>query len=205
MRAAVTAFGPVTRNSARHGEPGEASGPAASQAEPPALDCAEPTPTATERLAQFIHDIDPTKLPSAVREQATLCVLDALGIALAGMSEPSARAARAVARNAGGPRSRACWSVASGSPRRRRPWSTERRPSRTTSSTRSVAPWHTFQAGIQALWRPSPPATARRMRSGWATMGTCAAGSWASIHGPRALRPWSRLLAAWFRRTSRGA
>jgi 2-methylcitrate dehydratase PrpD len=61
-----------------------------------------PTPTATERLAHFIHDVDPTKLPSAVREQATLCVLDALGIALAGMSEPSARAARAVARNAGG-------------------------------------------------------------------------------------------------------
>jgi 2-methylcitrate dehydratase PrpD len=61
-----------------------------------------PTPTATERLAHFIHDIDPAQFPAAVREQATLCVLDALGIALAGMSEPSARAARAVARNAGG-------------------------------------------------------------------------------------------------------
>ena len=61
-----------------------------------------PTPTATERLAHFIHDLDPAKRPSAVREQATLCVLDALGIALAGMREPSARAARAVARHAGG-------------------------------------------------------------------------------------------------------
>src|SRR5262245_39741623 len=61
-----------------------------------------PTPTATERLAQFIHDLDPAKLPSAVREQATLCVLDTLGIAMAGMSEPSARAVWAVARSAGG-------------------------------------------------------------------------------------------------------
>jgi hypothetical protein len=39
-----------------------------------------PTLTATERVTQFIHDIDPTKLPSAVREQATLCLLDALGV-----------------------------------------------------------------------------------------------------------------------------
>jgi hypothetical protein len=36
-----------------------------------------PTLIGTERPAQFIHDIDPTKLPSAVREQATRCPLDA--------------------------------------------------------------------------------------------------------------------------------
>jgi hypothetical protein len=35
------------------------------------------TPTATERLVHFTHDIDPTKLPPDVREPATLCVLDA--------------------------------------------------------------------------------------------------------------------------------
>jgi 2-methylcitrate dehydratase PrpD len=58
--------------------------------------------TATERLARFVQALDPAALGPAVRDQASLCVLDTLGIALAGMSEPSARAARAVARAAGG-------------------------------------------------------------------------------------------------------
>jgi 2-methylcitrate dehydratase PrpD len=59
--------------------------------------------TATERLARFVHELDPLTLDAAVREHATVCVLDALGIVLAGMSEPSAAAARSVARAAGGP------------------------------------------------------------------------------------------------------
>jgi 2-methylcitrate dehydratase PrpD len=58
--------------------------------------------TATERLARFVQELDPSAVPPEVREQTALCVLDALGIALAGMSEPSARAARAVACAAGG-------------------------------------------------------------------------------------------------------
>jgi len=58
--------------------------------------------TSTERLARLVHELDPATLPGPVREQATLCVLDALGIALAGMSEPSGRASLAVARAAGG-------------------------------------------------------------------------------------------------------
>src|SRR5262245_42781185 len=47
----------------------------------------------------------PAQFPSGVRAPAPLSVLDTLGIAMAGMSEPSARAARAawaVARSAGG-------------------------------------------------------------------------------------------------------
>jgi 2-methylcitrate dehydratase PrpD len=59
--------------------------------------------TATERLARFVHELDPAGLDAAVREHASVCVLDALGIVLAGMSEPSASASRKVARAAGGP------------------------------------------------------------------------------------------------------
>lgn len=59
--------------------------------------------TATERLARFVHDLDARALDATVREHATLCVLDALGIALAGMSEPCARAALSVARAGAGP------------------------------------------------------------------------------------------------------
>ena len=58
--------------------------------------------TASERLARFVRELDPAALPPAVVEQTTLCVLDALGIALAGMGEPCSRAARAVAGAAGG-------------------------------------------------------------------------------------------------------
>lgn len=59
--------------------------------------------TATERLARFVRELDPATLDAAVREHASVCVLDALGIVLAGMSEPSAGASRTVARAAGGP------------------------------------------------------------------------------------------------------
>lgn len=58
--------------------------------------------TATERLSRFVHELDVSKLDAPVREHATLCVLDALGIVLAGMSEPCAHAARSVARAHGG-------------------------------------------------------------------------------------------------------
>ncbi len=58
--------------------------------------------TATERLAVFVHDLDASSLSGPAGEQAKRCVLDTLGIALAGMGEPAARAARAAALAAGG-------------------------------------------------------------------------------------------------------
>jgi 2-methylcitrate dehydratase PrpD len=58
--------------------------------------------TAAERLARLVHDLDAAALDRTVVDQATLAVLDTLGIALAGMSEPCAHAARAVACAAAG-------------------------------------------------------------------------------------------------------
>jgi len=57
---------------------------------------------ATNRLSRFVHDLDLSAIPTAAREHAKLCLLDTLGIALAGIEEPASRAARAVARQAGG-------------------------------------------------------------------------------------------------------
>ncbi|MBI2202302.1 MAG: MmgE/PrpD family protein [Candidatus Rokubacteria bacterium] len=58
--------------------------------------------TATEALATFVHALDPDTLDAPVRDHTTLCVLDTLGIALAGVTEPCTRAARAVSRAADG-------------------------------------------------------------------------------------------------------
>ncbi|MBM3224168.1 MAG: MmgE/PrpD family protein [Candidatus Tectomicrobia bacterium] len=58
--------------------------------------------TATERLARFVFDLEYAALPHPVRDYARLCVLDTLGIALAGHHEPSTRAARTVAQQMGG-------------------------------------------------------------------------------------------------------
>lgn len=58
--------------------------------------------TAAEHLARFVHDLNAATLPVAVQEYAKLCILDTLGIALAGNQEPSTRAARIVAQQLGG-------------------------------------------------------------------------------------------------------
>jgi 2-methylcitrate dehydratase PrpD len=58
--------------------------------------------TAAAELARFAHGLGPSAVPDAAREHAKLCLLDTLGIALAGIEEPSTRAARAVARQTGG-------------------------------------------------------------------------------------------------------
>jgi 2-methylcitrate dehydratase PrpD len=58
--------------------------------------------TASARLVRFVHELDLSAVPAAAREHAKLCVLDTLGVALAGIEEPSSRAARTVARQAGG-------------------------------------------------------------------------------------------------------
>lgn len=58
--------------------------------------------TATERLAHFLTDLDFAAIPPDVREYTKLCMLDTLGIALAGIDEPSTRAARATALHTGG-------------------------------------------------------------------------------------------------------
>ncbi len=58
--------------------------------------------TATERLARFIYDLDDATLPASVHAQATWCILDTLGVALAGQQEPATRAARTVAQHLGG-------------------------------------------------------------------------------------------------------
>lgn len=58
--------------------------------------------TATETLAQFVHDLTFEAIPQPVREYAKLCLLDTLGIALAGHQEPSTQAARSVAAQVGG-------------------------------------------------------------------------------------------------------
>lgn len=58
--------------------------------------------TATESLAQFVHDLTFASIPQAARDHAALCILDTLGIALAGTDEPCTRAARAVVQEAGG-------------------------------------------------------------------------------------------------------
>jgi len=57
--------------------------------------------TASAALCRFVHDLKLSDIPLAAREHAKLLVLDTLGIALAGIDEPSSRAARAVARLAG--------------------------------------------------------------------------------------------------------
>ena len=58
--------------------------------------------TAAEHLAHFVTHLDITAIPQAARDYAKLCVLDTLGIALAGHAEPSTRATRSVARHHGG-------------------------------------------------------------------------------------------------------
>src|SRR5262245_43099247 len=58
--------------------------------------------TASAELARFALGLAPAAVPAAAREHAKLCLLDTLGIALAGIEEPASRAARAVARQAGG-------------------------------------------------------------------------------------------------------
>ncbi len=57
---------------------------------------------ASQVLARFVHDLEPDALDAAVRDYVALAVLDTLGIALAGATEPCTRAARAVGRAAGG-------------------------------------------------------------------------------------------------------
>ena len=63
---------------------------------------AERAPTASARLARFAQELELATIPAAAREHAKLCILDTLGVALAGIEEPAARAARAVARATGG-------------------------------------------------------------------------------------------------------
>ncbi|MDH3603434.1 MAG: MmgE/PrpD family protein, partial [Candidatus Tectomicrobia bacterium] len=58
--------------------------------------------TAAERLAHFVADLDIASIPQAARDYAKLCLLDTLGIALAGHQEASTRAARSVAQQQGG-------------------------------------------------------------------------------------------------------
>ncbi|MGE3536334.1 MAG: MmgE/PrpD family protein [Candidatus Tectimicrobiota bacterium] len=58
--------------------------------------------TATETLAHFVHDLTFDAIPVPVRAYAKLCILDTLGIALAGHQEPATRAARRVAEQLGG-------------------------------------------------------------------------------------------------------
>jgi 2-methylcitrate dehydratase PrpD len=58
--------------------------------------------SATSQLSRFVHELDVSAIPSDAREHAKLCLLDTLGVALAGIDELSARAARAVARQADG-------------------------------------------------------------------------------------------------------
>src|SRR6185437_15212001 len=58
--------------------------------------------TVSTTLAAFVHRLTLDDIPSAAREHAKLLILDTLGIALAGIEEPASRAARAVARLAGG-------------------------------------------------------------------------------------------------------
>ncbi len=51
--------------------------------------------TAAAELARFAHGLGPAAVPDAAREHAKLCLLDTLGIALAGIEEPChARRAR---------------------------------------------------------------------------------------------------------------
>jgi 2-methylcitrate dehydratase PrpD len=57
--------------------------------------------TASTALCRFVDGLKLSDVPPAAREHAKLLVLDTLGIALAGIDEPAARAARAVARLAG--------------------------------------------------------------------------------------------------------
>lgn len=58
--------------------------------------------TATETLAHFVHRLTFDAIPEPVRDYAKLCILDTLGIALAGHREPSSQAARRVATQSGG-------------------------------------------------------------------------------------------------------
>ena len=58
--------------------------------------------TASTALCRFAHALTLAGIPTAAREHAKLLLLDTLGIALAGIDEPSSRAARLVARLAGG-------------------------------------------------------------------------------------------------------
>jgi len=58
--------------------------------------------TAAERLAHFVAGLDIVSIPQAARDYAKLCLLDTLGIALAGHHEASTRAARSVAQQQGG-------------------------------------------------------------------------------------------------------
>jgi 2-methylcitrate dehydratase PrpD len=58
--------------------------------------------TATEHLARFVFDLDLAAVSSAARDYAQLCILDTLGIALAGHNEPSTQAARTVVCQTGG-------------------------------------------------------------------------------------------------------
>ena len=58
--------------------------------------------TASAELARFARALELATIPAAAREHAKLCLLDTLGIALAGIEEPASRAARDVARNLGG-------------------------------------------------------------------------------------------------------
>jgi 2-methylcitrate dehydratase PrpD len=57
--------------------------------------------SATIELSRFVDGLRLAAVPTAAREHAKLLLLDTLGIALAGIEEPSSRAARAVARQAG--------------------------------------------------------------------------------------------------------
>lgn len=49
--------------------------------------------TATDRLAHFVYDLDLAAISVPVREYAKLCILDTLGITLAGHDEPCTQAA----------------------------------------------------------------------------------------------------------------
>ena len=58
-------------------------------------------PTAIERLADWICDLQHSDIPAAVRAIATNCLLDTIGVAFAGAATAVARTARAIAMDAG--------------------------------------------------------------------------------------------------------
>jgi 2-methylcitrate dehydratase PrpD len=59
----------------------------------------------TAEIASFICDTDPASIPRAARDVARGAILDTIGVALAGASEPAARAVRELAAPADGPAS----------------------------------------------------------------------------------------------------
>ena len=56
----------------------------------------------TRRLVEFLTDTTPTQLPDEVRHESTRCLLDHVGLAIAGAGEPAASIARQQCERLGG-------------------------------------------------------------------------------------------------------